>query len=110
MVGIGHPRALVGAFIPTAEGADSPKMEFFNIVARLKLGLVELSYTLDQGGQTRVHRRFFPLSLDDWREQKLVLPKRLDVHIYQKSFLLQIFLATLEECRNILVSMVAAQR
>jgi hypothetical protein len=72
-VGIGHPRALVGSIVPTAEGADSSKIEFFDAVARLKPGLMELSYMLDQGGQTRIHQRFFSLSFDDWREHKLVL-------------------------------------
>jgi hypothetical protein len=73
-VGIDHLWALVGAFVLTTEGVNSPKMEFFDIVAHLKPGLAELSYTLDQGGQTCVHRRFCPLSLDDWGEQKFVLP------------------------------------
>jgi hypothetical protein len=73
-VRINHPRALISAFVSTTEGADLPKMEFFNAVARLKPSLTELSYALDQGGQMRVHRWFFPLSIDGWREQKLVLP------------------------------------
>jgi hypothetical protein len=54
-VGIGHPRALKGAFVPTAEGANSPKMKFFDVVARLQTGFTKLSYMLDQGGQMRVH-------------------------------------------------------
>jgi hypothetical protein len=37
-----------------AEGVNSPKMEFFNTMARLKPGPMELSYALDQGGQTCV--------------------------------------------------------
>jgi hypothetical protein len=72
--GIGHPWALVGAFVPTVEGVNLPKMEFFDAVARFKPGPMELRYALDQGGQTRVHRQLCPLSLDDQREQKLVLP------------------------------------
>jgi hypothetical protein len=87
-VGIDHPRALVGIVVPTTKGTDSPKMEFFDTVACLEPGPVELSYMLDQGGQMRVHRWFSPLSLDDWREHKFVPPQRLDVHINQKSFLL----------------------
>jgi hypothetical protein len=66
--GIGHPRALIGAFVPTTEGANSPKMEFFDTVAHLKPDLTELSYALDKGGQMRVHWWFYLLSLDDWRE------------------------------------------
>jgi hypothetical protein len=57
-----------------AEGANSPKMEFFDTVACLKPGLAVLGYALDQGGQMCIHRRFCPLSLDDQREQKFVLP------------------------------------
>jgi hypothetical protein len=48
-----------------AEGANSPKIEFFDAVAHLKPDLAELSYVLDQGGQTGVHQQFCPLSLDD---------------------------------------------
>jgi hypothetical protein len=73
MAGIDHPRALIGAFVPTVEGANSPKMEFFDAVAQFKLGHTELSYTPDQGGQASVHWWLCPLSHDDRREQKLVL-------------------------------------
>jgi hypothetical protein len=34
--GVGHRQALIGAFVPTAKGLNSPKMEFFDAVARLK--------------------------------------------------------------------------
>jgi hypothetical protein len=74
VAGIGHPRALVGTFVPLAEVANSPKMEFFDMMARLKPGLVELGYALDHGGQTRVHWWLCPLSLDNRREHELVLP------------------------------------
>jgi hypothetical protein len=57
-----------------AEGVNSLKMEFFDTVAHLKPGLAELNYMLEQGVQMRVHRWFYPLSLDDWREQKFILP------------------------------------
>jgi hypothetical protein len=67
-VGIGHPRGLIGAFVPVAEGVNSLKMEFFDAVARLKPGSAEFSYALDQSGQTHVHRWLYPLSLDDQRE------------------------------------------
>jgi hypothetical protein len=85
-------------------------MELFDAVARLKLGLVEFSYAVDQGGQTLVHQRFCLLSLDDQEEHKFVLPRRLDMHINQKPSLLRIFPATLEECQNILNPTVAAPR
>jgi hypothetical protein len=81
-----------------AKGVNSSKMKFFNAVAHLKPGLVELSYTFDQGGQTCVHRWFSSLSLDDLREQKFVLPWRLDMHINRKPFLLWMFPTTFEEC------------
>jgi hypothetical protein len=69
VVGIGHPRALICAFVPMAEGGvNSLKMEFFDAVARHKPGSVEFSYALDQSGQTLVHRWLCPLSLDDQRE------------------------------------------
>jgi hypothetical protein len=73
-VGIGHLRALEGAFVLVAEGVNSSKMEFFNTVAHLKPSPTELSYALDQGGQIRVYRWLCPLSLDNRREQMLVLP------------------------------------
>jgi hypothetical protein len=74
VVGIGYPWALEGTFVPTTKGVNSPKMELFDAVARLKLGLVEFSYAVDQGGQTLVHQRFCLLSLDDQEEHKFVLP------------------------------------
>jgi hypothetical protein len=85
-------------------------MEFFDAVARLKPDPVELSYTLDQGGQMRVHQWLCPLSLDNRREHKLILPWRLDMHIDQKPLLLRMFLATLEEHQDILILMVMVQR
>jgi hypothetical protein len=74
MTRIGHPRALIGTFIPTADAANLLKMEFFDAVAYLKPDFAELSYVLDQGGQMRIHQWFYPLSLDDWREPKFILP------------------------------------
>jgi hypothetical protein len=71
--GVGHRQALIGAFVPTSKGLNSPKMEFFDAVARLKPGPVELSYALDQGGQTYIHRWLYPFFLDDQREEKLVI-------------------------------------
>jgi hypothetical protein len=71
---IGHPWALMGAFVLVAEGVNSLKMEFIDAVARLKPGPAEVSYAVDQGGQASVHRWLYTLSLDDQREQKFVLP------------------------------------
>jgi hypothetical protein len=49
-------------------------MEFLDVMTRLEPGLTKLRDVLDQGGQSRVHRRLFLLSLDNWRELKFVLP------------------------------------
>jgi hypothetical protein len=73
-VGIGHLRALVGAFVLTIEGANSTVVEFLVVVTRLEPSLTELRDTLDQGGQSHVHQWLFLLSLDDEREHKFVLP------------------------------------
>jgi hypothetical protein len=74
VIGIGHPWALVGAFVSMAEGANSPMMKFLDAVARLEPGRAELRDALDQGGQSCIHRWLFSLSLDDSREQEFVLP------------------------------------
>jgi hypothetical protein len=57
-----------------AEEVNSPMMELLDAVARLEPGLTELRDAHDQGGQSRVHRRLFTMSLDGWREHKFVLP------------------------------------
>jgi hypothetical protein len=49
-------------------------VEFLDAVAHLEPGLMEIRDTHDQGGQSRVHRWLFPLSLDIEREQEFVLP------------------------------------
>jgi hypothetical protein len=71
---IGHPCALMGAFAPVAEGVNSLKMEFIDVVARFKSGPTELSYAVDQGGQASIDRWLYTLSLDEQREQKFILP------------------------------------
>jgi hypothetical protein len=38
-VGIGHSRTFERQFLPATEGANPPKIEFFNVVARLEAGL-----------------------------------------------------------------------
>jgi hypothetical protein len=45
--GISHLRAHIGAFVPMAEGENSPMMEFLDAVAGHEPGLVELRETLD---------------------------------------------------------------
>jgi hypothetical protein len=61
-------------FVPTAEGANSLAVEFLDAVARLEPDFAELRDALDQGGQSRVHQRLLPLSLDNGREHEFVLP------------------------------------
>jgi hypothetical protein len=73
-VGIGHPWALVGVFVLTVECTNSLMVEFLDAMAHPGPGLTELRDTLDQGGQSHIHRWLFPLSLDNGREQKFVLP------------------------------------
>jgi hypothetical protein len=41
---------------------------------------------------------------------EFVLPRRLNMHVHQKPFLLRVLLATLEERRNVLVAKMAVQR
>jgi hypothetical protein len=65
VAGIGHMQALIGTFVPVAEGVNLSKMEFFNVVARLESSPVEFSYALDQGSQTHIHQRLCVLSLED---------------------------------------------
>jgi hypothetical protein len=45
--GIGQPRAFECQLLPTAKGANSPKMELFDAVACLDPSLTEFSHTLD---------------------------------------------------------------
>jgi hypothetical protein len=91
-------------------GANSLMVEFLDAVACLQPSYAELRDTLDQGGQSRSHRRLYPLSLDDRGEQEFVLPRGLNVHVDEEPFLLRILPAPLEECQNIFIPMVAVQR
>jgi hypothetical protein len=108
--GIGHPRAFIGVPLPVAKGANSPMVEFLDVVAHHQPDCAELRDALDQGGQSRSHRWLFPLSLDDRGGQEFVLPKRLNVHVDEEPFLLRILPTPLEECQNIFIPTVAAQR
>jgi hypothetical protein len=51
---------------------NPPKIEFFHTVTRLEAGLTQFSNALGQRSQAISHRWFRPLTLDSWREQKLV--------------------------------------
>jgi hypothetical protein len=47
-VGIGHSRTFECQYLLANEGANPPKIEFFNAVAHLKAGLVQFSNELGQ--------------------------------------------------------------
>jgi hypothetical protein len=78
------------------EGANPPKIEFFDIVARLEAALAQFDNTLGQRSQAIGHRWFQLLILDSWREQKLVDPRGLIMHIHKNPFLLGTLPAALE--------------
>jgi hypothetical protein len=103
----GHSNA---SFLPTAKGANSPKMELFDAVTRLESGLAEFGHALDQSGQAVIHRRLVPLILDDGGKQEPLSPRRGFLHIHQDSPFLRSFSATFEGSRNIFVTAVATQR
>jgi hypothetical protein len=65
VAGIGHPRAFVGASLPTVEGVNWPIVEFLDALARLQPSCAELRDALDQGGQLCGHMRLCLLSLDE---------------------------------------------
>jgi hypothetical protein len=72
--GIEQPRAFKCQLLPTAKGANSPKMELFDAVARLEPGLAEFGHALDQSGQTVIHWWLIPFILDDRWKQAHVSP------------------------------------
>jgi hypothetical protein len=78
-------------------------------VAGLKPGLAEFSYPLDQSGQARCHWRLAPFIFDERREQKLVHPLRLNMHIHQKPLLLRVLLRALEGGIDILLTAVTVK-
>jgi hypothetical protein len=96
VVGIGHSRTFEHQFLSAIEGANPPKIEFFDAVARLEAGLSQFSNTPGQRSQAIGHRWFRPLILDSWREQKLVYPRGLITHIYENPLLLGTLPASLE--------------
>jgi hypothetical protein len=57
-VGIGHSRAFERQFLPTAEGVNPLKIEFFDAVARLEASLAQFGNMLGQRSQAIGHRRF----------------------------------------------------
>jgi hypothetical protein len=65
---IGQPWAFKCQLLSMAKGANSLKMELFNAVAHLELGLTEFGHTLDQSGQAVIHWWLVSFILDDrWK-------------------------------------------
>jgi hypothetical protein len=85
------------------------KIEFFDAVARLEVGLAQFGNTLGQRSQTIGHRWFRPLILDSWRKQKLVNPRGLIMHIYKNPLLLGTLPAALEGGLDVFIHAVASQ-
>jgi hypothetical protein len=56
-------------------------MKLFETVACLESDLTEFGHALDQSGQAIIHRRFFPLILDDWGQQELLRPGCWSMHV-----------------------------
>jgi hypothetical protein len=75
---------------------NPPKIELFDVVARLKAGLTQFGNMLGPRSQAIDHWWFRPLILDSWREQKLVHPRGLIVHIHKNPLLLGTLPAALE--------------
>jgi hypothetical protein len=91
------------------EGANPSKIEFFNAMACLKAGLAQFDNALGQRSQAIGHRWFQPLTLDNWREQKLVDPLWLIMHIYKNPLLLGTLPAALEGGLDVFIPAVASQ-
>jgi hypothetical protein len=64
-----------------AKGANLSVGKVLGAMTRLKTGVVEFSYSLDQSGQARCHLWLSPLIIDEWWEQMHVRPLWLDKHI-----------------------------
>jgi hypothetical protein len=91
------------------EGANPPKIELFDVVVRLKASLAQFSNTLGQRSQAIGHRWFRPLILDSWREQKLVDPWGLIMHVHKNPLLLGTLLAALEGSFDVFIIAFASQ-
>jgi hypothetical protein len=91
------------------EGANSPKIELFDVVARLEASLAQFSNTLGQRSQAIGYRWFRSLILDGWREQKLVDSWGLIMHAQKDPLLLSTLPAALEGSFDVLIPAFAAQ-
>jgi hypothetical protein len=91
------------------EGVNPPKIELFNVVARFKAGLAQFSNTLGQHSQVIGHRWFRPLILNSWREQKLIGPQGLIMHIHKNPLLLGTLPAAIEGGLDVFIPAVVSQ-
>jgi hypothetical protein len=85
------------------EGANPSNVEFFDTVARLEAGLAQFSNALGQRSQAIGHQWLHPLILDSWREQKLVDPRGLVVHVHRNLALLGTLPAALEGSLDVFI-------
>jgi hypothetical protein len=65
---IGQPRAFESQFLPTDKGANPLKGKFLGAMTRLKTGVTEFSYPINQSGHLRCHLWLSPLIVDEWWE------------------------------------------
>jgi hypothetical protein len=108
-VGIGHSRTFERQFLPATEGVNPRKIEFFDAVARFEASLVQFGNMLDQCSQAISHPWFRPLILDSSREQKLIDPQGLIMHIHKNPLLLGTRPAAHEGDLDVFISAVASQ-
>jgi hypothetical protein len=78
-------------------------------VARLEAGLAQFGNTLGQRSQPIGHRWFRSLILDSWREQKLVNPRGLIMHIHKNPLLLYTLPAAHEGGLDVFIPTFASQ-
>jgi hypothetical protein len=107
-VGIGHSQTFECQFLPTTEGANPPKIEFFDAVAHLEADLAQFGNTLGQRSQAIGHWWFRLLILDSWKEQKPVDPRGLIMHIYKNPLLLGTLPVALEGGLDVFIHAVAS--
>jgi hypothetical protein len=106
---VGHLRTFERQFHPATEEANPPKIEFFDAVACLEASLAQFDNTPGQRSQAIGQRWFRPLILDSWREQKLVDPRGLIMHICKNPLLLGTLLASLEGGLDVFIPAIASQ-
>jgi hypothetical protein len=91
------------------EGVNPLKIELFDAVAHLEADLAQFSNMLAQRSQAIGYRWFRPLILNSWREQKLVDPRGLIMHIHKNPLLLGTLPAALEGGLDVFIHAFASQ-